>query len=145
DQYDAATCRDSVQRVRLLGGVCGGVAAGGPGATHLAGQDSGRTPPAGAQPVKAESPKRLPTLNRLLLQSHLGLTLALVAVALLIGGWALRAALLDQATAQVEIAAINALRQLDDNRRELTVVARLLGERPTLTRLLWQRRINAEN
>ena len=91
--------------------------------------------------MKAESPKRLPTLNRLLLQSHLGLTLALVAVALLIGGWALRAALLDQATAQVEIAAINALRQLDDNRRELTVVARLLGERPTLTRLLRQKRI----
>ena len=91
--------------------------------------------------MRADSAKRLPTLDRLLLRSHLGLTLALVAVALLIGGWALRAALFDQATAQVEIAAINTLRQLDDNRRELTVVAQLLGERPTLTRLLRQKRL----
>lgn len=85
--------------------------------------------------------QRLPSLHRLLLHSHLGLTLALVAVALLVGGLALRAALLQQAEAQVEIAAVDALRRVDDSRRQLGLVARLLGERPTLMRLLRERRI----
>lgn len=87
-----------------------------------------------------ESARRLPTLHRLLLGSHLALTLALVAVALLTSGWALRAALLDQAQAQVEIGAVEALRRVDDSRRALAVMLRLLGERPTLARLLQQKR-----
>lgn len=90
--------------------------------------------------MSAGGSRSLPSLRRLLLLSHIGLTLATVSVALLAGGMALRAALLQEGEARVEIAAVEALRRVEDSRRELGVVARLLSERPTLVRLIRQRR-----
>ncbi len=89
--------------------------------------------------MKGKGARDLPSLHRLLLQSHLGLTLSVVSVALLVGGLALRAAMLQQGEAQVEIATVEAMTRIEDSRRQLGLVARLLGERPTLVRLLRQR------
>ncbi len=86
-----------------------------------------------------------PTLRRLLWRSHVVLVVALVALALLTSAWVLREAMLQQAEAQVELAALNAMRRFEDVQREQQVIGRLLGERPTLTRLLRQgRRSEAE-
>lgn len=92
--------------------------------------------------MSARKARTLPGLRRLLLWSHLGLTALLLGVSLVAGGLAIRAAFLKQAEAQVDIATVDILRRLDDGRRELAVVARLLGERPTLMTLIRQRRID---
>ncbi|MBS7456963.1 sensor histidine kinase [Coralloluteibacterium stylophorae] len=79
-------------------------------------------------------------LGRLLLASHVGLALLLCALLLATGAGTIRAALQDRARAQVVQAAAEGLARLEDQRRDLRVVALLLSERPTLQRYLRQDR-----
>lgn len=71
-------------------------------------------------------------LSRLLVLSHVGLVLLLAALLLAAGANTIHGAIQDRARAQVTQAAADALARLEDQRRDIGVVAGLLTERPTL-------------
>lgn len=71
-------------------------------------------------------------LSRLLVISHVGLALLLAALLLVTGAGTIRAAIQERAQAQATQAATDALARLEDQRRDVAVVAGLLTERPTL-------------
>ncbi len=71
-------------------------------------------------------------LSRLLVFSHVGLVLLLAALLLAAGANTIHGAIQDRARAQVTQAAADALARLEDQRRDIGVVAGLLTERPTL-------------
>ncbi|HVI59992.1 MAG TPA: ATP-binding protein [Luteimonas sp.] len=71
-------------------------------------------------------------LSRLLVLSHVGLVLLLAALLLAAGANTIHGAIQDRARAQVTQAAADALARLEDQRRDVGVVAGLLTERPTL-------------
>lgn len=71
-------------------------------------------------------------LSRLLVISHVGLALLLAALLLATGAGTIRAAIQERAQAQATQAAADALARLEDQRRDVAVVAGLLTERPTL-------------
>ena len=71
-------------------------------------------------------------LSRLLVISHVGLALLLAALLLVTGAGTIRAAIQERAQAQATQAAADALARLQDQRRDVAVIAGLLTERPTL-------------
>src|SRR5690606_26726200 len=71
-------------------------------------------------------------LSRLLVFSHVGLVLLLAALLLATGANTIHSAIQERAQAQATQAAADALARLDDQRRDVAVVAGLLTERPTL-------------
>lgn len=71
-------------------------------------------------------------LSRLLVLSHVGLAVLLCALLLATGAGTIRAALRERAQAQVTQASADALARLEDQRRDVAMVAVLLSERPTL-------------
>lgn len=71
-------------------------------------------------------------LSRLLVLSHVGLALALWVLMLAIGTGSLRGVLSERAELQTSRAAAEALARIEDQRRDVAMVARLLAERPTL-------------
>ena len=71
-------------------------------------------------------------LSRLLVLSHVGLVLLLAALLLATGANTIHSAIQERAQAQATQAAADALARLDDQRRDVMVVAGLLTERPTL-------------
>jgi len=71
-------------------------------------------------------------LSRLLVLSHVGLALALWVLMLAIGAGSLRGVLSERAELQTTRAAADALSRIEDQRRDVAMVARLLAERPTL-------------
>jgi len=71
-------------------------------------------------------------LSSLLVLSHVGLALALWVLMLAIGASNLRGVLSERAELQTTRAAADALSRVEDQRRDVAMVARLLAERPTL-------------
>lgn len=71
-------------------------------------------------------------LSRLLVFSHVGLVLLLATLLLATGANTIHGTIQDRARAQATQAAADALARLEDQRRDIAVVAGLLTERPTL-------------
>ena len=71
-------------------------------------------------------------LSQLLLSSHIGLVLLFAVLLLATGVGTIRAAIIAQARTEAERVTSESRRQLQDWQRELTVVADLLAEQPTL-------------
>lgn len=75
-------------------------------------------------------------LLHLLLASHVGLVVLLALLLLSTGAGIIHASLIERAQAQVGQASVDAQTRLQDQRQDLSIVAGLLVERPTLRRYL---------
>jgi signal transduction histidine kinase len=93
--------------------------------------------------MAAGRPGRPIRLLQLLLASHVGLVALLALLLLSTGAGIIHASLVERAQARVTQAATDAQARVLDQRQDLSVVAGLLAERPTLRRLLARADANA--